>query len=142
MRKVVNVRVDGRQRNKSVRSTVEKVYRELLKVPGELRARLPNLENIVIILIGRRPVRHTMTVSTTRPPQVEATEIRKRIEKRAAAWRERHGAVKITPKNYTDDDRSSVLYIKDPAARTTLAIDPDRVAKLLGASTTVAGRNV
>jgi hypothetical protein len=155
MRKIVNARKVGRRSNSSVRAAAQLVYRGLLRVPREIRARLPQLGNLTIlpigretlgiILTGRKPVRGEMpkmASNTSAPLEKAATEVRKRIDKRTAAWKERHGPAKIAPKNYKTDERVPVLYIEDPASRTTLAFDPDGVAKLLGASTTVGGRKI
>jgi hypothetical protein len=74
---------------------------------------------------------------TKRPPDLlpslSAAEIRKRIDARAAAFRKNHGALRLTPINYKEDERPSIIFIRDPAARSGLAFDPEEVAKLFGA---------
>jgi hypothetical protein len=62
-----------------------------------------------------------------------AAEIRKRIDARAAAFRKKHGVVKPTPMNYKEDERPSIIFIRDPASRSALTFDPEEVAKLFGA---------
>src|SRR5262249_19532963 len=68
-----------------------------------------------------------------RPRTPSAAEIRKSIDARAAAFRKKHGAVRLTPMNYKEDEKPSVLFIRDPASRSALTFDPEEVAKLLGA---------
>ena len=72
-----------------------------------------------------------------RPPS--AAEIRKRIDARAAAFREKHGALGLTPMNYKEDERPSIIFIRDPAGRSGLAFDPEEVAKLFGARSRRSG---
>jgi hypothetical protein len=62
-----------------------------------------------------------------------AVEIRKRIDARAAAFRKRYGTLSLTPVNYKEGEKPSALYIRDPASKLAVALDPDRVAKLLEA---------
>ncbi len=153
MRRVARASKEGRRSETSVSAVVLRVYRGLLKVPYQVKARFPHLEylgitsldkdTLGIILTGKRTVGKAMTQVLQRERTKDtAASIRKRIDARAAKWREKHGAIDLVPKNYKLGDRLGALYIRDPLGKKALAFNPDQFASLMGASTTVSGRKI
>jgi hypothetical protein len=153
MRRLVRASKEVRRSDTSVGAVVLRVYRGLLKVPHQVKARFPHLEYLRItsldkdtfgiILTGKRTVGKAMTQVLQRERTKDtASSIRKRIDARAARWREKHGAIDLVPKNYKPGDRIGALYIQDPMSKKALAFNPDQFASLMGASMTVSGRKI
>jgi hypothetical protein len=82
--------------------------------------------------VEKRMLRWTRKEDSLRSP--DANEIRKRIDARAAAFHQKHGAMVISPISDKERKKLSALYIHDPASETPRAFDPDGVAKALGAN--------
>jgi hypothetical protein len=153
MRKFSSTRREGRRSDRTVNSVALKVYRGLLRAPRRVKARLPYLDYLSItpldkntfsiILTGTRTVGKAMTrVLHREGTRDTAASIRKRIDDRAAKWREKHGTINLVRKNYSPGEHLDVLSIVDPAGMTALAFNPDRFASLMGASSTVTGRKI
>jgi hypothetical protein len=69
-------------------------------------------------------------------------DIRKRIERRAKVWRERHPDVVSALKTAKVEREGLPFVFHDPAEQSAVIINSDQVGRTLGAQSTAAGRRI